>query len=177
MDAPQAIQVGDPAVAAQALSQQHGFREHVHRSVALPLETDGPPTGVDLAFWPTRRDEGLPDLPPPNFRCQRCGALIAPTAGWWCRDCDKIVWWLQQELGLSMVQIAHSGEYEPTWGELISDIAPWLIPDRWRLPVGPTLIEEQQRRIAKAQTPTGTGAKLQLSYVARAVGRKRRRAA
>lgn len=118
---------------------QSSYREHLHRELRVP---EGQHTHrassvqpLDCAFWPTRRDEGIPELPPPIVNCQRCGLSIPNLSGWWCRECLKIVPALQQTRLLSMVQIARSGEYDPSWSEWIQDYSPWLLPSRLTHPI------------------------------------------
>lgn len=69
----------------------------------------------DFPFWPTCRSNGLPQLLPSIENCQRCGEAIGPNTGWWCQDCAAVISWLQESRGMSMVQIAASGECEPVW--------------------------------------------------------------
>lgn len=118
--------------AAQALAGQQTYREHLHRGLMLPMEAeDHRLSGVGQAFWPTRRDIALSDPFVPIVNCQRCGRTVAPTAGWWCGECWKIVPALQVWRGMSMVMIAASGEFDPRplpfW---ISQMNPWLNVNR-----------------------------------------------
>lgn len=118
--------------AAAAIELAPSYREHAHRALRVG-EYEGPEVAADeVAYWPTRRgsDSAGQRLEPLIVNCQRCGEAIAPVAGWWCEECDKVVWFLQQTRGMSMVQIAASGEYEPPMYEWIQDVAPWLIMAR-----------------------------------------------
>lgn len=121
--------------AAQAIAGQTSYREHAHRGLMLPMEArDHRLAGVGQAFWPTRREIAAPDPFVPIVNCQRCGLTVAPTAGWWCRECWKIVPALQVWRGMSMVMIAASGEYEAPREEWIQDYAPWLMFGKMALP-------------------------------------------
>lgn len=119
--------------ATQALAGQQTYREHLHRGLMLPLPAeDHRLSGIGQAFWPTRRDvcEGNP-IGVPIVNCQRCGHEIAPTAGWWCRECSKIVPLLQCYRGMSMVQIAAMGEGDPpSVPQWVYSLAPWLAANR-----------------------------------------------
>lgn len=46
-------------------------------------------------------------------RCCRCGDDKLGNPGWWCGECDRVIWYLQQRYGLTMVQIAAGGECDP----------------------------------------------------------------
>lgn len=122
-----------PSVAASAIAAQHGHREHIHREVMLPAEPDFH-TSHGETFWPTCREYQRPTLPPINVRCQRCGRRIRPASGWWCRRCSKIAAHLQCQHGLSMVQIAASGEWEPLVCPIADDLIPWAGYNRVSLP-------------------------------------------
>lgn len=127
----------DPKVnpeAAAAIKALRTFREHAHRVLrpatdTFTMQADSLPPS-EWAFWPTMRGPDLAGLPAIIINCQRCGARILPSVGWWCEECDKVVWWLQQERGWSMRQIAASGEEDPSWRVWIQDHAPWLLPAR-----------------------------------------------
>lgn len=121
--------------AAQALAGQQTYREHLHRGLMLPMEAeDQRLAGVGQAFWPTRRDIAPPDPFVPIVNCQRCGRTVAPTAGWWCGECWKIVPALQVWRGMSMVMIAASGEFDPSREEWIQDYAPWMMWQKMEIP-------------------------------------------
>lgn len=114
---------------------QISYREHIHRELREEDEVVTSMTSIDpnrVAFWPTRRDQGLPELPPPVQRCQRCGDVCR--YGWWCEPCADLAAYFQARKGMSMVQIAASGEYDPPWEEWVQDHAPWLLFDKLFLP-------------------------------------------
>lgn len=133
--------------ATQAIAGQRTYREHLHRGVMLPMESeDTKLSGIGQAFWPTRRDlDPAPPIPPPIVKCQRCGKHIATSAGWWCHECSKIVPALQCYRGMSMVMIAAMGEYDPPYEEFIQDFAPWLLYQRLQLPRMPDESLDKQR--------------------------------
>lgn len=99
-----------------------------------------------IAFWPTRRDSGIPALPPANFNCQRCGESIDPRCGWWCDECANTIRHLQETRAMSMVQIAGAGEYDPQWSAITAALAPWMIPMRQQLYVHADEAEQIRKR-------------------------------
>lgn len=121
-------------VAATAIASQCGYREHIHREVMLPGEPEFH-TSHGETFWPTCREYKRPTLPPVNVRCQRCGRRIRPVSGWWCRRCSRVAAELQCRHGLSMVQIAASGEWDPPECPVTDALAPWLRLVRDPLPI------------------------------------------
>jgi hypothetical protein len=143
----------DPARAAFALAAQHSYREHVHREVQAPLDI-ARFSKTDLAFWPTCRDPDQPEFPTAIFNCQRCGEFVAPTVGWWCRACRAVVWWLQCRRGMSMVQIAASGEYDPPWAEWVQDHFPWMLWARPELDYMPEADDPARRAVLSTKNRT-----------------------
>lgn len=120
---------GDPGSASVAIDTATSYREHAHRSLMSP-DDEARESRLSLAFWPTRRHQTGPTIEPPILNCQRCGDEIAPSSGWWCGECFKVIWYIQAKWLMSMVQIAHSGEYDPPWALWIQDVAPWMIAGR-----------------------------------------------
>jgi hypothetical protein len=120
---------GDAAV---AIDTAPSYREHAHRAlrqrdIGLDDRRSTEVPKSEMAFWPTCRNPVSAAMEPLIRNCQRCGEEVLPVAGWWCEECDKVVWFLQQVRGMSMVQIAASGEYEPPLYEWVQDAAPWLL--------------------------------------------------
>lgn len=59
-------------------------------------------------------------------RCKRCGDPVLQGGFWWCAECYKVTGFLQSRRGLTMIQIAASGEDDYSTTPMIALLAPHL---------------------------------------------------